>query len=97
MLGMGLSVLAGSSLRYIMLNEVSAGERASAQGVLTIMISFGQILASALIGAFTTGYQNGIKGYQIVFALLTFITVFLGISSLRLKSRKQEKESYTGN
>jgi EmrB/QacA subfamily drug resistance transporter len=96
MLGMGLSVLAGSSLRYIMLNEVSAGERASAQGVLTIMISLGQIIASALIGAFTTGYQNGIKGYQIVFALLTFITVFLGISSLRLKSRKQEKESYSG-
>lgn len=96
MLGIGLSVLAGSSLRYIMLNEVSSGERASAQGVLTIMISFGQILASALIGAFTTGYQNGIKGYQIVFALLTFITVFLGISSLRLKSRKQEKESYSG-
>ncbi len=96
MLGIGLSVLAGSSLRYIMLNEVSAGERASAQGVLTIMISFGQIIASALIGAFTAGYRDSIKGYQLVFAILTFITILLGMSSLRLKSRSQEKEMYTG-
>jgi len=96
MLGIGLSVLAGSSLRYIMLNEVSASERASAQGVLTIMISFGQIIASALIGAFTAGYRDSIKGYQLVFAILTFITIILGISSLRLKSKIQEKEMYTG-
>ena len=93
LLGIGLSVLAGSSLRYIMLNEVSAEERASAQAVLAIMISFGQIFASALIGAFTSDYQNGIKGFQIVFALLTFITMLLILFSMHLKSRLQEKES----
>ncbi|WP_051538911.1 hypothetical protein [Prolixibacter bellariivorans] len=32
LIGLGLSVPSGSSLRYIMLNEVSAAERATTQG-----------------------------------------------------------------
>ncbi|MBN2893622.1 MAG: MFS transporter, partial [Bacteroidales bacterium] len=38
-IGLGLSVLSGSSLRYVMLNEVPASDRAVTQGMLTIFIS----------------------------------------------------------
>jgi EmrB/QacA subfamily drug resistance transporter len=91
-LGIGLSVLAGSSLRYIMLNEVGPGDRASAQGVITIMISLGQIFASSFIGTITSGFHDAIKGYKIVFTIMAAITVILGLFSLRLKSIKQERQ-----
>lgn len=91
-LGIGLSVLAGSSLRYIMLNEVGPGDRASAQGVITIMISLGQIFASSFIGTITSGFDDAIKGYKIVFTIMAAITVILGLFSLRLKSIKQERQ-----
>lgn len=91
-LGIGLSVLAGSSLRYIMLNEVGPGDRASAQGVITIMISLGQIFASSFIGTITSGFDDAIKGYKIVFTIMAAITVVLGLFSLRLKSIKQERQ-----
>jgi len=94
LLGMGLAVLAGSSLRYIMLNEVNATERASSQGILTILISVGQLIASALIGSFTSSYHNSVQGYKIVFGILAFLSLLLGLSALRLKSRIQEERDY---
>lgn len=89
-LGLGLSVLAGSSLRYIMLNEVSAQDRALAQGVLTIIISLGQLIGSAMVGAISSSFKTGIKGYNYSFLFLAFISILLFISSLRLKKREQE-------
>lgn len=48
--GLGLSILAGSSLRYIMLNVTKAEDRATSQGMLTIFTSSGQLIGSALFG-----------------------------------------------
>lgn len=93
-LGMGLSVLAGSSLRYIMLNEVGPGDRASAQGVITIMISLGQIAASSFIGTITSGYEEAAEAYKVVFIIMAILTIILGLFSLRLKSRKEEINSF---
>jgi MFS family permease len=41
LIGLGLSVLSGSSLRYIMLNETSMVDRAVTQGMLTISSAWG--------------------------------------------------------
>ncbi|MFC2114149.1 MFS transporter [Bacteroidota bacterium] len=90
LLGLGLSVLAGSSLRYIMLNEVSAEERAITQGVLTIFISIGQLVGAALIGAITTSYAGSLKGYKQSFLFLAVISVTLFVSSLWLKRKEDE-------
>jgi len=50
--GLGLSVLLGAALRYIMLNEAPASERASAQAILTIFTSVGQLLGGTLAGGY---------------------------------------------
>ena len=50
LVGLGMSVLSGSSLRYIILNNTSQEARATSQGMLTILISLGQLIATALIG-----------------------------------------------
>lgn len=48
--GLGLSILAGSSLRYIMLSVTLPEDRATSQGMLTIFTSSGQLIGSALFG-----------------------------------------------
>lgn len=89
LIGLGLSVPSGSSLRYIMLNEVSAAERATTQGLVTIFISIGQMLGGAIIGAITAS-EEGIKGYQNLFFYLAVMILVMTLFSVRLKSRKVE-------
>jgi EmrB/QacA subfamily drug resistance transporter len=87
--GFGLSALVGSSLRYVALNEVSASERATSQGMITIFISTGQILGSILIGVIATGGDK-MDGFHHAFLFLTALTLILIGTSFALKSRQQE-------
>jgi MFS family permease len=89
LIGLGLSVLSGSSLRYIMLNETSQLDRAVTQGMLTIFISLGQLTGAALIGVILAS-SSGVIGFKHVFlyqSILLFMVIFL---SFRLKSKKEE-------
>jgi EmrB/QacA subfamily drug resistance transporter len=65
-IGLGLSIPSGSSLRYIMLNEVGFEDRAITQGLLTIFIILGQLTGAALIGVIVASAGN-IEGYKIFF------------------------------
>ncbi len=87
--GFGLSALVGSSLRYVALNEVSASERATSQGMVTIFINTGQIVGSILIGVIATGGDK-MDGFHHSFLFLTVLTLMLIATSLALKSRQQE-------
>jgi EmrB/QacA subfamily drug resistance transporter len=93
LVGLGLSVLAGSALRYIMLNEVGAHERAITQGVLTIFISIGQIIGSQAIGSISSSGNNSADGYRRALFLLAGILLLSFFLSTRLKSRRSEAES----
>lgn len=94
LIGLGLSMLAGPSLRYVILNEVDASERALGQGILTMFFSMGQITGSAIIGAITTSYSEGISGYTYSYHFLTIVTAALLIFAFRLKGRRRERESF---
>ena len=61
-LGLGFSVLSGSALRYVMLNEVAASDRASTQGIITIFISIGQMTGAAFIGTVVASNSDVHKG-----------------------------------
>jgi len=73
LVGLGLSVLAGSSLRYIVLNNTSAEDRAVSQGMLTIFTSIGQIAGTAVIGMLMASTATGVFGtvFRGVVVLLT--------------------------
>lgn len=74
LVGLGLSVLAGSSLRYIVLNNTLPEDRATSQGMLTILISIGQITGTAVIGLLMASLAGG----------RVFINIFSGVSVLLL-------------
>ncbi len=88
--GLGLAVLLGAALRYIMLNEALAAERASAQAALTIFTSIGQVLGGALIGAMAASRGGGVAGYSAGFLLIGAIMLLLTLASLWLKARNDE-------
>lgn len=89
-IGLGLSVLSGSSLRYIMLNEVPASDRAVTQGMLTIFISLGQIVGAALIGVVVAKF-GAIKGYLNTFLYLVIVLGVMILFAARLKNKAQER------
>jgi MFS family permease len=92
LIGLGLAVLSGSSLRYIMLNEAGKKDRAVTQGMLTIFISLGQLVGAAVIGVLVANAQ-GINGYKNVFLYESILLLAVAMLALRLKKRGNEKAS----
>ena len=88
--GIGLSALVGSSLRYIALSEVSAHDRATSQGMITIFINTGQILGSVLIGVIASK-RGDLEGFRRAFRWLSLFTLVLAVISMQLKNRKKEQ------
>ena len=71
-IGLGLSSLLGAPMRYIMLNEASAADRTSAQGVITLFIFYLHAVAAATL--FTTSWQEeGLKGGLVSVGFLALI------------------------
>jgi MFS family permease len=59
LIGLGLSVLLGAPMRYIVLNEAPAEDRGAAQGVLTVFTGVGQLISGALVGAAAASAGGG--------------------------------------
>ena len=95
LIGLGLAILLGSSLRYIVLNEVKPEDRASAQGIVSIFVSIGQLTGAAFIGAITASHASTISGYKTSFMVLVVISVILLLLSVLLKSKKQEEQLFS--
>jgi EmrB/QacA subfamily drug resistance transporter len=89
-IGLGLSSLLGAPVRYIMLNEASAADRTSAQGVITLFTSIGQLTSSALVGAIADSLGGGVKGYGAAYLAIGVVAAFMLLLSLGLKNRQQE-------
>ncbi len=90
LIGLGLSALLGAPLRYILLNEAGASERSTAQGVITVFGSIGQLIGSALIGGLAYSFGSGVRGYSASFIVVGVIFVVLVASALFLKGRSAE-------
>jgi len=76
--GLGLSMLVGPTLRYIMMNEVDISYRTVSQGLLTMVMSIGQIVGSSFIGTLSN------HGYGITFYVLSFLSILLLLLAFRL-------------
>ncbi len=87
--GLGIGILLGAALRYIILNEVDSAQRATAQGLLSIAISLGQIAGAAAIGAISAT-QSGIGGYATAFVVSGAIMLLLTLAATQLKGRTEE-------
>lgn len=89
--GLGLSALLGAPLRYVVLNEAGPEQRGVAQGLLTVVLSVGQLMGAALVGAIAASKGNGAAGYQQAFLVVSAIMSLTFLAGFGLKSRAAEK------
>ncbi len=94
--GLGLGILLGAPLRYIMLNEAPASERASAQGILTLNTSVGQMIGGAMVGAIAASF-GGVSGFAAAFLVVGVIATLLTVLAFGLKSQAEERETARRN
>ncbi len=97
LVGLGLGMLLGAPLRYIVLNEAPPADRASAQGGLTLFTATGQLLGSAVVGAVAASGGGGAVGYQKAFLVVGIIAVLLTLLALPLKTQAAERETVRRN
>jgi len=90
-IGLGLAILLGSALRYILLNEVPASERAAAQGLLTVTMGSGQLLGAVLVGLLAATGGGAVVGYSFAFLVIGVMVLILTPLALGLKSRTAER------
>lgn len=89
-IGFGLSALLGAPLRYILLNETDTDHRSSAQGLMTIFGSAGQLISAAVIGAIISSGQNSVTSFSHAYQFIGIFSVLLVALSLLLKNKNQE-------
>ncbi len=97
LVGLGLSALLGAPVRYIMINEAPAGDRAAAQALISLQTKIGQMLTGALIGAVATSLGGGVTGYQAAFRVLTVFAGLLFLAALGLKPQQDERATLERN
>ncbi|NTV36936.1 MAG: MFS transporter [Anaerolineaceae bacterium] len=90
LIGLGLSALLGAPIRYITLNEVSAEQRSTAQGVVTVFTSVGQLVSAASVGAVAASMGGGVAGYSAAFLVISIIAVVMVAGAFLLKNRTHE-------
>jgi EmrB/QacA subfamily drug resistance transporter len=88
--GFGLAALLGAPLRYILLNEARASDRAAAQGLLTVFTSIGQLFSGALVGAIAASQGGGAVGYKAAFLAIGAVTAIMAVLAFNLKRKDQE-------
>src|SRR5262245_2059756 len=64
LVGFGMSALLGAPLRYIALHEAGEERRGAGQGILTLCVSVGQLVGSAIIGGVVGSASHALQGYR---------------------------------
>jgi EmrB/QacA subfamily drug resistance transporter len=89
-IGLGLSSVLGSPLRYIMLSESPASKRAAGQALININSSVGQLVGGAFIGAVIASQGGTGLGYQSAYFLIGCVAVVMLLLTIGLKNQKEQ-------
>lgn len=90
LIGSGLSALLGAPIRYVTLNETTAAERSSAQGLVNVFTSLGQLLGSAVVGAVAASAISAEHGYRAAYVLIGVLGLGWLVVAAFLKNRHAE-------
>ena len=86
-MGVGIAALLGAPLRYVVLQEARAEDRASTQGLLNIFLAIGQLGGAAIVGSVATSAGGGSEGYQLSYAVLAGLALLIGLIGLLLQNK----------
>jgi MFS family permease len=93
LVGIGLAVMFGAPLRYVMLNEAEEKDRTTVQALGNLFSGTGQILSSALIGAIVASAGGGLPGYRHAYETAGLVAFLLFLVSLGLRKGRQKRDA----
>ena len=96
LVGLGLSALLGAPIRYILINEAPASDRAAAQSIGTISTSTGQLMGTAVVGAVAASFGGAAGGYTAAYLTIGGVAIVLTLLAFGLKGRAAEMETAAG-
>jgi MFS family permease len=82
-IGCGLAALLGAPLRYITLQEAGEDRRGAGQGLLTLFVSIGQLVGTAVIGGVVGSATDELGGYRqalLAVAVACFLALMLSVA-----------------
>jgi EmrB/QacA subfamily drug resistance transporter len=88
--GVGFGALLGAPTRYIVTNRVGAEQRASAVGLLSVMLIVGQILGGSLGGGVAGSHGDAVNGYRVAYFVFSAIALVAAVTTLALASHREE-------
>lgn len=88
--GFGFGALLGAPTRYIVTSRAGQQQRASAVGLLSIMLIIGQIVGGSLGGGVASSHGGEIAGYHMAYLVFTGIAVAAALLTAALASRTSE-------
>ena len=88
--GCGFGALLGAPTRYIISSRVGTNQRASAVGMLSIMLIVGQIVGGSLGGGVASSHGDPANGYRVAYLVFAGIAVVAALLTLALASRRAE-------
>jgi EmrB/QacA subfamily drug resistance transporter len=91
-LGIGLSALLGTPVRYVALSETNDMERASAQSLVSLGGSFGAMIGSTLAGAFLASHTEGLAGFHNIYLAVAAAAALGFLLALGLRSRRTAEQ-----
>ncbi len=91
-MGIGLSALLGTPVRYVALSETNDMERASAQSLVSLGSSFGTMIGSTLAGAFLASRTASLAGFHDIYFAVAAAAGLGFLLALGLRSRRREEE-----
>jgi MFS family permease len=91
LLGLGVGVVVGGTLRTVVLNEVEAEQRGVAQGLVNVSIGVGNLLVVALLGALADTRGGGMPGLAAAYLAAAAVMALMLALSLGLQPRPAEQ------
>lgn len=90
LVGLGVGIVVGGTLRAIVLNEARPEERGAAQGLVNVGINVGNLLVVAALGALADARGGGMAGLAAAYLVAAAVMLAMLLLSLGLKAHGEE-------
>ncbi len=88
LLGAGVGAVVNGALRVVVLERTDATDRATAQGMITLGTSIGNLLVVATLGSIARSI-GGIAGYAAAYGVAAIVAAVMGVLALRLPAHQR--------
>lgn len=93
LIGLGVGIVVGGTLRTIVLNEVDLEQRGAAQGLVNVGISIGNLLVVAVLGAVADAAGGGMPGLRVAYLVAAAVMALMLLLSLGLQAHPANQDT----